>query len=219
MDHGDLPNQVLKRVKASTLSMPKTSGRAVVTRGGLIVTAAHCLASINQNTWAGGAVLGDHHFEELIAEDGRKFWAQVKVAEAVNDIAVLGEPTAPDAGPYAEIVGSISGLTLYSQFGRDRMLPVWLRQKSGAPICAEVNFEFYDGCGQAMARSTKVADPGSSGGPIVDRRGRLLGIVSNSIEGVLHSECHWPVYLAAEILPRWVVRLMRGQTRQPPLLQ
>lgn len=160
----------LDRVVAATLVVRSADPEArflgsafVWGDGGLALTNAH--------------VVGEAAEVRIIHHDGRVEIAEVLVRDPVRDIAViaLGPGAAPGlvAGPAPQL-----GQTVYAV---------------GAPL--EIAFTLTQGMVSAMARQVEPAvpirmiqhdaavNPGSSGGPLVDAQGRLVGMNSRIADG------------------------------------
>lgn len=216
MKTNQLSSATLRRMTEATLSMPHAGGRAVVMRGGLIVTATHCLETMGAESWAGSAALGEYHIERLVAHDGSEFVAQVLAAEAISDIAVLGpldDQEAPDhAQRYADVLAKLPSLPLVERLPRvGSTTPLWVRNAAGDLVQGEmeVTSSLVVGRGMFSIRSTTPVDSGSSGGPVITKSGRLLGVVSNSF-GTPLGEVHVSsLHLACMALPPWAITHIR----------
>jgi len=79
------------RIVAATVQLPKRGGQGVLIRGGLVMTAAHCIE------WNadGGMAMGDWQVETVETACGKSFRMHPVFVEPRSDIALLG---APDGG-------------------------------------------------------------------------------------------------------------------------
>jgi serine protease Do len=148
----------------STDSEDRFLGSAFVWQGGQVaVTNAH--------------VVGDAEDVRLIDRHGRDVLAPVIARDPVRDVAVISLPTATEGLPLAPNSPELG----------DEVFAL------GAPLGIE--FTLTEGRISTLARQTDIAvpllllqhdaavNPGSSGGPLVDAEGRLLGMNSQIADG------------------------------------
>jgi S1-C subfamily serine protease len=71
-----------------------------------------------------------------------------------------------------------------------------------------------EACLRYVLKRTPRIEGGTSGGPIIEESGRLIGIVSNSFEGPDHGKysCMIPVSWLA--LPRWISNVIAKTSRE-----
>ena len=209
------------RVEAATVRLTKLRGQGVLVPGGFILTATHCI------DWSGdGAMpLGDFFLEPVRTRDGRKFRAQVYAAEPVADIAALGAADShslwDDSLDFDEFVEAIQPVALYPEVPPlEKPLPAqvlthkgkWIAgtvTRYGAPFGLPSGIVWFRADGQIVG--------GTSGGPVVDRFGRLLGIVSQGTSltkgtPITTEPVRMPLPWLA--LPRWLLdKIMAGSKR------
>jgi hypothetical protein len=207
------------RVVSATVHLGK-GGQGVLVTGGFILTAAHCI------TWngEGGMALGDRFIEEVTTRTGARFQVQTYLAEPVSDIAVLGPPD-DDAGENAEKFEewceATAAVPLASRVLANRLLRricdslrVEVLTHKGKWITGQViNY----GLGPVHGRMWLEADDrikgGTSGGPVVDSRGQLVGVVSHSAHSA--TEGHdGKLPIAHFALPRWACLLMNAHAKE-----
>lgn len=214
------PRDVLRRVEAATVRLPERGCRGVLVPGGLILTAMHCIG------WDGSAgwVLGDYHPVDVEA-GGRKFRLGPCYADAVSDMAAL-EPLDNQVFPddkdvFNEWRERTPPVPLSPWIPR----PLTLRfRPGGVPIRPEpvplpvhllslrAEWErgkvLYWGCfpcaGCVAIEPEKTIESGTSGGPVVDDRGRLVGVISDG--GVIP--------LARLALPGWIMVRIEGTAKE-----
>jgi S1-C subfamily serine protease len=200
-----------RRVLAATVRLTKVDGQGVLVPGGYILTAAHCIK------WSGtgGMVLGDDYLEPVKTRDGRKFRAQVVVAEPVADVAVLGpaysQERSEDCEAFEAFAEAVKGVPLYAGTLRGgASIPVQIFTPEKKWIIAKITRYGVPGGlpgGSLSLKADAKIEGGCSGGPVVSRTGLLIGIVSNGsyYGGSYHGSVPVP-WLA---LPRWVGNIIR----------
>jgi hypothetical protein len=203
------------RVFNATVRLDDKGGQGVLVHGGVILTAAHCIK------WSGegGMALGDYSVENVTTKSGAHLKVGPWAADPVSDIAVLGsldnqeffdecmaveqwcEATAPV--PLANITPRyrvpVRGQVLTH---RDE----WIGAKIvrwGQSLSSGVSVEADDRI-----------EGGTSGGPVVDSSGRLVGVVSWFSEVAAGEKCSGSIPMAHLALPRWSWLLISSAARQ-----
>jgi hypothetical protein len=193
-----LSDKIRKRIEKATVKT-KTGGQGVVVPGNMILTAAHCL-SVEVNAFMG---VQEQPLQEVEC-NGNQIMAQIYAVEPMRDIAVLG---APDSQRCAEE---------YFAFKKaiERIDPVEIRPDD-LKLFKEIPAEVYthertwitgkvqQGGQGEVSLSMTITDEiksGTSGGPVVDQEGCLLGVVSTFSEGI------GEISLLHLALPVWIVR-------------
>lgn len=209
-----LSEKTRKRVEMATVRLTKKNGQGVIVQGGLILTAAHCVeASIE-----GEMALGDFFLQEVEC-GGHAIVTQVLAVEPVSDIAVLGMPDDQsfykEANDYEKVLNLIEPIELrFNDIEQFREIPAMIFTHRKTWLQANV---------QKCNESTPLLfvtgadiEQGTSGGPVIDKEGLLLGIVSTC--GGPKSEipdkkdyCAGHLAWASHALPVWIVeRVKRG---------
>lgn len=195
-----------ERVAKATIRLPKKGGQGVVVANGLILTAAHCI------DWSpgGGMVLGDFFLETIVC-DGRRIRGAVLAVEPVSDIAVLGSPHdqafPSDALAYEDTLELVEPVEVSTEdFDLFRDIPAAVYTHEGTWLEVMVQ-QCSDGASCLWLESTEQIEPGTSGSPILDQGGHLLGVVSNTSIGHGSTGNFPRPHLA---LPVWVVRQIVG---------
>jgi S1-C subfamily serine protease len=205
------------RVRRATVRLPKWGGQGVLVPGGYILTAAHCI------TWDGPGYLlaGQFFMESVEMRDGRTFLANVDAADPSADIAALG-PADGQAGLYEDqrafdkFAYEAPAVPLYTRaLEREESIPVHVFTHKGEWIVGTAT----GGCmrGSLWLSATVPIECGTSGGPVVDDDGLLVGLVSHSPEGHIGPDSGSEMPAPSMALPRWVLdRIMEEQPAQPP---
>ena len=217
-------SDLLRGIGEATVKMETRIGQGVAVPGGFIVTAAHCIEWSSEGAMP---TFGDTFLEWVVTKSGKRFRATPIAMDPVSDIAVLGAPDNQVFGEDAEAFDEWMEATA----------PVPLAPKPPPPrhslkarvlthydewIDAKITNHSFSGVNSAcMAIQTaKPIKGGTSGGPVVDMRGRLLGVVSIISEGQDPPVGQLPIACLA--LPKWILLRMdptfraraRAQERQ-----
>ncbi|MBU2623435.1 MAG: serine protease [Proteobacteria bacterium] len=171
-----LNDEIRKRVEKATVRLTKKGGLGVIVSSNLILTAAHCIG------WSaeGYMVLGDH-FLEQVEIDGRQIIAAVCAVEPVLDIAALDEPDGQtfydESNDYLSALESIIPIEINSEvFALFHYIPAFIFTHKQTWL--KVNVQQCRFAAPGLSVCGAPIEGGTSGGPVVDQEGRLLGIVS-----------------------------------------
>jgi S1-C subfamily serine protease len=163
-------------------------------------------------------VLGEFFIETIRTRDGRKLRASVAAVEPMADIAVLGAPDnqalPEDSLAFDAFVNEVAPVPLYPRpVEVDVPIAVLFHTHTGRWITGTVTrygAPWSHPNGTAYLSTRTPIEGGTSGGPVVDRFGRLVGLVSNSSETNPHAPNLMPAPFSA--LPHWLVgRIMAAQ--------
>lgn len=210
-----------ERVKAATVKVIKRGGQGVLVHGGLILTAAHCV----EFSCEGGMVLGDYYIEDIETGGGILQVAPLAV-EPVKDIAVLGNLDEQEF--YKEVVAyeawyeSIEPVPLcFRKYKRFQEFDTYIFTHEGTWVHGKSVFHGEDGSIFSFDSKEPIKG-GTSGGPIVNAYGELLGVVSNASETTTRILQGGPeVYngfhpRASSALPVWVIQKIKEGMRGGP---
>ena len=210
-----LTAKLKKRVAAATVRVTAKSGQGVLVPGGFVLTASHCVKWNGE----GGMVLGDVLRERIQTAGGKRMTLRLVAAEPVADIAVLGELhsnvlSADDEAfidwQYATQPVPVVDLIL----GVGDSSPVHILTHKGTWVDGVARC-YESGLPTISMEMDGLIKGGTSGGPVVNDAGELVGIVSNSTERAEHPQCFNPILHLA--LPCWVSRaIMQAQSKLAP---
>lgn len=195
-------DETRERFVNATVRLPEKGGQGVVVPNGLILTAAHCIGWSSEGEMA----LGEYYLETIECAR-RQIRVSVLAVEPVLDIAVLGPPDnqalADDAKAYDETLELVAPVEICTEdFALFRGIPAAVYTHKGMWIDATAQ-QCSDGAPRLCIETPQQIEGGTSGGPIVDERGRLLGVVSNASIGQGSTGTFPRPHLA---LPVWIVK-------------
>lgn len=209
-----------ERVAQATVFLPQRVAQGVfVTRGhrswpeGHVVTAAHCL-EYDQDLGAGIA-LGDFTFYEVVLPTREKLRMAPEVIDVAKDVAVLGRL---DPQEFAEDNEAFDACCVKTPPVRVQAAPYkshpyeftahvrsherkWLRGR--ATIFRKYDPWFW-------ANMEEQIRGGTSGGPIVNDAGELVGVVSHASDAADGQLSASGIPLLKNALPICVLRKLRG---------
>jgi S1-C subfamily serine protease len=198
------------------VKLPNKEGQGVLVPGGFILTAAHC---IEWNT-DGGMTLGDDCPEVVVTAKGDQFHASVYAVEPIADIAVLGAADDQTFYKDAEAFESFCEQTAAVPICTKSFKPASLAKEEESVVAYVLTHRgtwieatvSEPGGGQARAwlRAEKKISGGTSGGPIVDDDGSLLGVVSWSSEDTFDGAFPRP----HRALPLWIWRQIEAAEKR-----
>lgn len=201
-------------VAQATVKLTQKGGQGILVENEMIITAAHCL----EFDCKGGIVLGENIVAvgntqyEIETAKGDKLKVAPMAIEPVNDIAVLGslDYQTDDAEDFIVYCERTRTIPLYCRpledFPTEFRVHIYTHKKSWIRGKAIIS-----GIHNPMMRiiSDKNIEGGTSGGPIINDSGELIGIVSNTVvchggEEVLSPVLQWA-------LPIWIYHRLRAK--------
>jgi len=176
-----LLENIYSDVAEATVTLLKKGGQGVLVDGDLIITAAHCI----DFRCEGEMVLGDH-FIERIKTGQRELKAAPRAVEPVSDLAVLGsldgQQFSKEAEDFEEFCEHTKPVRLCrSDFALFRKFRVHIHTHFGKWLTGSAMQCGEDAQALAIEADEKI-EGGTSGGPIINDSGELVGIVSNSTD-------------------------------------
>jgi S1-C subfamily serine protease len=202
-------------VERAVVKLTKTGGRGVLTAGGYILTAAHCIEWDHERS----ALLGDPCFQQIETFDGRKLVADVLAIERVADVALLAAPDGQQLfdecnafEEWAEATKPVFGINPHIKPFADPF-PVLVLNLNMKWVKGEA-FVFEDHQPTISIKTGVLIESGASGGPVVDLAGQLIGLISQSNETIGRGEKQDCIATQfGNSLPLWAVRkLGRAQS-------
>ena len=210
-------------VAKATVTLSGKDGQGVLVNSNLILTAAHCI----DFRCEGEMVLGDYFIEEIKTGE-RELKVAPLAVEPVNDLAVLGsldnQEFSKEADDFEKFCEDTKPVPLCRRdFVLFRKFRVHIYTHKGIWVTGSA----MQCCEDAHVLQVETEDQiegGTSGGPIIDDSGDLVGIVSifcDIDEG--QRICHGSVPLPHLALPVWVCcQIEKGEEqrkkegKQPP---
>jgi hypothetical protein len=201
----NIPSGVKKLVAGATFKIhtkERRNGQCVLVEGGLIITAAHCIEWDCTIRMAVGGV-----YLSTIRTGSGDLIVSTLAVEPVSDIAVLGCPDDQDMPKevfaYDEFVEGISPVKLQRLPPKVRTpFPVWIRTHLKSWVAGEATYY----CGSRFTYRTDSEIPsGTSGGPIVNVDGELVGVVSHGTTSRVLGQYTSAAPLSSLALPVWII--------------
>ena len=201
-----------EKIAAATVHFPKVGGQGVLIPSGMILTAAHCIA------WAGDGrmVVGGDIIEEIETKDGQKLRSTALFVDPVADIAVLcgldEQSFYKESEAFDEFCDATEPLSLSEAKAETfEKFPIRVLSHRGHFLSGEAMF-----CNPKRSsvwiETHGDIEAGTSGGPVVDESGKLIGVVSHAC----HTEppraiCDGSIAFALRCLPIWLIEELRTQ--------
>ncbi len=186
--------------------------------GGFVVTATHCIK------WdpRGGMALGDHFLEPIETNSGAHFRLKPYFADPISDIAVLGEPDnqelPEDADAFEQWREHTDPIPLaVVSLDAGYNLPVHVFAYKDEWIRATLEWYGMPGAlpnGRILMKAKRPIVGGTSGSPVVDHGGRLVGVVSQAGGAVSQPTYDGPMPIARLALPAWVIAQIDAATKK-----
>jgi len=168
---------IFKNVEKATVRLPK-GGQGVLVSGDLILTAAHCIRFSLE-----GEMVFDTHFIEEIETKSGPIKACAWAVEPVSDIAVVGaldyQAFDKEVEDFEEFCINTPSVPLYQgDFPLFEASQVHIYTHKGTWIKGNVTL-YRKGANQLGLEADEQIEQGTSGGPIINDKGELVGIASN----------------------------------------
>ena len=204
-----LRESIKTNVANATVTLLRKGGQGILVSGNLIITAAHCIVF----SLEGEMGLGEYFIEEIRTSQGELKVAPL-VVELVSDLAVLGsldnQEFAKEAEDFEKFCENTKAIPLCrSDFELFRKFRVHIYTHKGTWMTGSAMLCSKD-AEKLSTEADEQIEPGTSGSPIINDSGKLVGIVSNTTMDADKSVGAAPrPHLA---LPVWVCRQIFGST-------
>ncbi len=175
----NLEESARETVRQATVKLTKKGGQGVLVPGGFILTAAHCVEWRSEGTMM---AVGGHFIEEIGTVDGESLRVRPFALEPVLDIALLGPLDNQEFSDEADAFELFCErtrpvLVRTDEPERSTKFPAFILSHLGPWIKADAQL-LRDGEPTLFLESGRI-ERGTSGGPVVDAHGHLLGVVSH----------------------------------------
>jgi hypothetical protein len=206
-----ISKRIQRHVANATVTILKTGGQGVLIKNGFIVTAAHCI----EFKCDGSMVSGDYFIEEIETIHG-KFKVSPWAVEPVNDIAILG-PLDGQVFPdeelgFEEFCEKVKPIPLFlAKLKQFEKFPIYVYTHKKTWLEGEATKWSPEKDSPSIGIDYKEQiEGGTSGSPIINERGELVGIVSNaSIKTPGFDKCKGTAPRPHLALPIWISRSIR----------
>jgi Trypsin-like peptidase domain len=199
----NIPSDVNNGVARATFKIQtkRATGQCVLVEGGFIITASHCVEWDNSGLMA----LEKPYLNKIKTVSGNLI-AQTRAVEPVSDIAVLGSPDSQtfyhESVVFDELCERVAPVKLLRSIPKSEF-PVWIRTHRKTWVAG---MAIYRGGNSSFAYKTDIKlSSGTSGGPIVNHNGELVGVVSNCTSTSDGGKYTSTAGLLPLALPVWVI--------------
>ncbi|HYK90287.1 MAG TPA: serine protease [Acidobacteriota bacterium] len=200
----------LREIEKATVKLTKKRGQGVLVKGNCILTAAHCITYSGNGEMA----LGDYFTEDIQTQRGA-FKASPLAVEPVSDIAVLGavdgqatEEFFQEWCRFEDFCEKTKPVELCpaKYYKPGQSFKIWILTHTGEWVIGKATSPRV-GAHLVFVEAEKSIKGGTSGGPIVNELGQLVGLVSTFGGTGGHSRSG-PSPCPSLTLPVWILHLI-----------
>jgi hypothetical protein len=178
-----LTKEQMDRIEKATVRLTNSHGRGqgVLVNNYIILTVAHLV----EYDYTGGMVLGDYYGERIDTEMGTILGVSPDAVEPVADIAALGQPDGNElfdqAQLYWKFCEETEPIPLCLDFEELSKFPIFIFNKyENTWVSAVGEYGLKNQYMIIIKDPDKFISLGTSGGPIVNDAGELVGLLSNA---------------------------------------
>ncbi len=202
----------MKHVERAAVKLLKKGGQGILVEGNLILTAAHCV----DFKCDGEMVLGNDFLEPIQTCCG-VFNVAALAVEPVNDLAVLGpvdgQVLPADAEAFEDFCAATKSVPICtSEFELFKEIPISIFTHKGAWIRGQAQ-QCANHAAMLFIHAEEQIEGGTSGSPIVNRQGEVVGIVSHSSTG--SEDCHGRAPRPHLVMPAWAYQRIPKAAANP----
>jgi hypothetical protein len=202
-----------REVAKATVTLPKLGGQGVLVNGNLIITAAHCIDFKRDGNRAPGRHQPGSYVEDIKTARG-EFKVALVAADPISDVAVFG---ALDGQGTRELFEKKVHFEMFcegtkpvplclSDFQPFQSFPVQIFTHIGIWVTGSAT-QCPEDVHILWVEADRPIDCSSSGGPIINEQGELVGIVSDFCMATSgQDKSKGPVPRPHLTLPVWVCR-------------
>jgi len=205
LSHNEISTSNKELVAAATFPLHTELGssQCVMVKGMFFITAAHCM----NWAWTPEWPIPRPGFGTISTKWGELI-INVVAIEPVSDVAVLGpnpDASLENAEAYDELLERKISIKVLREAPKSfAPFPVWIRMHTKGWVAGKVT-QSGDG---TFRYKTEIEIPcGTSGGPIVNDQGELVGVVSHGTTGY-KGQFDSEAPLLPHVLPPWVLKLL-----------
>lgn len=205
----------LERVELATVKVERgdATGQGVLIPGEYILTAAHCVNWVH----TGAMVLGENFIQTIITPAGKRIMVSPIAIEPCYDVAILSnvdgqlsEEMSDEWDAFMEFCYATRPVdVMFDPVPMEEPFPVFIRSHRGHWITGQATQRKRTDFGSIAVTADDQVEGGTSGGPIVDDRGRLVGITSNFAERIEDDDDCIGSVPRITALPYWAVEEIR----------
>jgi len=208
-----IENRIRNNIKKVTVTFKKLGGRGVLVQGNLIITAAHCI----EFSVKGEMALGEYFTETIKTSHGDLIVSPIAL-EPLSDIAVLGpidgQEMPEEAEKFELFCEAVNRVIISSrEFDLFEQIPVFIFNHHNTWVKGTV-MKCKNNASTLVLESDEAIEGGTSGSPIVDESGELVGIASHATIAKPGEGSNGSIPYVKQALPVWVIREIESFSKE-----